>query len=323
MINEKRSELLQNTLLAEIAKKINARKGEDAKIAPTEDEVFTNLTEVYDEIPEMEFGQPTGKVTKYMPKVYKEMIMRLIAPNFAFSYRTNYGEYAVTVEAFLFLSYGETQPVTQGKATIPYSAAPDSEGTEYQRKAYCESMARGLAESKAYQKYGIGCWFNQQIEPDDDPEKAVQKAKAEEGMNPEIATIPTTTAPTPTPVSNEASEPTIPKTNVETSTPDPEPVNKKKNITVNDPAEEINEDSVPTSSNEEMPLDKALSLPCEIGKAATQGLTLGETAEKYPANLVWQYVQPNISQDSKTAIKVIVKANPELAQLFAEKNIVL
>lgn len=325
MVNEKRMEFLHNSLLAELAKKINSRKAEDKKINPSDEEVFGNITDIYDEIPEMEFGQPTEKVTKYMPKAYKEMVMRLISPTYAFSYRTAMGDYAVTVEAFLLLDYTDTQPAAIGKATIPYSAAPESEVEEYQRKAYCEAMARGLAESKAYQKYGIGCWFNQNVEPDDDPEKAVQKAKTEEGMNPEIA-LPT------------APEEDISKSADGTETseqvPDKGPksdkedkkkaAEEKKSEAVKDPVLEKPKEEQPTSGGEmSMSLDEALNLPCEIGKAASQGLTLGETAEKYPANLVWQYVQTNISNEAKTAIKVIATAKPEIAQLFADRNVTL
>ena len=81
------------------------------------------------------------------------------------------------------------------------------------------------------------------------------------------------------------------------------------------------ERSIADVTDDGLTLEQAMNLPADNGKAKDRGLTLGETTEQYPGNLLWMYVSDGTSSLNKKAIEVIVKNNPELLELFSARNI--
>ena len=72
--------LLQSAMLRELCRAIQKNKEDFDAANCSAESVFANIEYIYDEIPEKEFGEPTGATMKFMPKRYKEMVMRLISP---------------------------------------------------------------------------------------------------------------------------------------------------------------------------------------------------------------------------------------------------
>ena len=62
--------LLQMSLLEELSAQINKRLSAEGKIpiSASADDVFKNLTHLYDEKRELEFAHETGRSYKFMPK---------------------------------------------------------------------------------------------------------------------------------------------------------------------------------------------------------------------------------------------------------------
>jgi hypothetical protein len=309
MMNEKLLKKLDNVIINELGKAINERHADNPIEEITEDTVFERLPDLYDEVKEIEFGQETGNTCKFMPKQYKQMVMRLIAPEHSFGYKVFQGETAVTVEAFLFLNYMDEKPICTGKATVLYSSIQEMD--EYEGRAYCESTAKGLAESKALQKYGIGSWFSYRFEPEENPDLAADRLNKSDGANPVVVFDKNATA-------------TASSAHVQTETqPETEKKTEKNAETPIEKAIDVSERQSPDTQNQDMTLDEALALLADCGKAAAKGLTLGETAEKFPLNLAWMYIQSTISETNKKAITIIANNRPDIKEMFEAKNIKL
>lgn len=346
MINEKRLALLQNTMVSELCNAIDQRHPDNPLRMKTEEELFSRLPDLYDEAKEIQFGQETGQSYKFMPKQYKAMVMRLIAPEYMFSYKTYPGEFSVTVEAFLFLDFNDEKPICSGKATVPYSSASDM--GEHEGKMYCESTAKGLAESKALQAYGIGSWFSYKYEPEENPDAAMDTMQKSGNLNPTIAYSETPQNAEPTSATTSA-----PSTSTSVEQPSDEakvvePQEKKENKgkqnkrSIKQQKVEIAESSEsgepevanaapekeePTEEKSDnasagLTLDEAMAIKADCGKAMAKGYTLGETANMFPMNLAWMYVN-GASERNKEAIAVIVRNNSVFQKLFADKGITI
>lgn len=338
MINENRLNMLQEVMITELAKAIDSRHPDKPVNRYDDKEVFSRLTDLYDEAKEVQFGKETGKSYKFMPKQYKEMVMKLIAPDSCFTYRTTGkdSDSSITVEAFLYLNYSDEKPIATGKATVSYSSAPaEYNDDEWGRKMYCESAAKGLAESKALQKYGIGSWYSYSYEPEDNPEEAVNAMKQKDELNPQIAYDATTTdmenqtekkSVEAKPVNekesaNTAKENEVSETNMETDTREDSVITTVAEQHAENVETPIVSEQNDRSLENSISLDDAKNLPAECGRAKDKGLTLGQTADTYPGNILWMYTKGDVSEEGKEALLVIARNYPDIKASFIENGI--
>lgn len=326
-------DLLQKTLVTELAKEINKRKKKEEQISNSPEEVFANLPLIYDEKKEVEFGAETGKSYKFMPKQYKAMVMRLVAPEYCPSVRVTYNDFGVMAEAYLFLHQEDNKPVAQGKQFLPFSAAPEDLASDAEKRSYLEATVRGMALSKAYQEFGIGSWYNYRFEPEDNPDEAMGKISEQEGLNPTMG-YDSSSAESDASASTEQPEGVTSPNKAEDSEKSLEMSATKEaqnegeeNGSTDDsatvPETEVKEESDKESSFQPVDyneLQAALERVAPCGKAKTLNLTLGATAKKYPQNLCWMYQQP-IPDEDKQAIQIIAKSNPEIMELFEQNGI--
>ena len=360
-INEKRLELLQQVMVNTLTAAINERHPDEPIRRMSEEELFSRLPDLYDVSKQVEFGQETGREYKYMPKHYKEMALRLIAPFAGFQYRIDCNEAGYNVTAHLFLDCREKaqNPVSIGEAFVSF-ASLDQNMAEEDKKSYAKATAKGLAESKAMQKFGIGIWHTYQYEPEENPDAAeneIQKNKdqtyvdpigiqkqavdsgvtennlpvkeTEQSKDTEQQTLDNVLNPL-TQGQGQASEETPVKAEKEAEPEkskrgrkpkpkaEPEP---EASADVDNNANAEAERSIADVTDDGLTLEQAMNLPADNGKAKDRGLTLGETTEQYPGNLLWMYVSDGTSSLNKKAIEVIVKNNPELLELFSARNI--
>lgn len=328
--------LLQKTLVSELAKEINTKKEKDDQIGDTPEEVFANLPFIYDEKKEVEFGTETGKSYKFMPKQYKAMVMRLVAPEYCPSVRVTYNDFGVMAEAYLFLHQEDSKPVAQGKQFLPYSAAPEDLASEAEKRSYLEATVRGMALSKAYQEFGIGSWYNYQFEPEENPDGAMGKISEQEGLNPTMG-YDSSSAEADASVSTEHGDDNaspekteddarVLKTSAAEESGTQEKTESEANGTTDEstpvPEAVENDEAEKEASSQpaDVDLQAALDRIAPCGKAKTLSLTLGATAKKYPQNLCWMYQQP-IPDEDKQAIQIIAKSNPEIMELFEQNGI--
>ena len=361
-INTKRMELLQQVMVNTLAAAINERHPDEPIRRMSEEELFSRLPDLYDVSKQVEFGQETGREYKYMPKHYKEMVLRLIAPFAGFQYRIDCNEAGYNVIAHLFLDCREKDqnPVSIGEAFVSF-ASLDQNMAEEDKKSYAKATAKGLAESKAMQKFGIGIWHTYQYEPEENPDAAeneIQKNKdqtyvdpigiqkqavdsgvtennlpvkeTEQSKDPEQQTLDNVLNPltqgqgqTSEEVSVKAEKEAEPEKSKRGRKPkpkaDPEPeVSADEDNNTDTEVKHMTADIV---DDDGLTLEKAMSLPADNGKAKDRGLTLGETLEQYPGNMLWMYVSNGTSSLNKKAIEIIVKNNAELLNLFSARNI--
>lgn len=360
-INTKRMELLQQVMVNTLAAAINERHPDEPIRRMSEEELFSRLPDLYDVSKQVEFGQETGREYKYMPKHYKEMVLRLIAPFAGFQYRIDCNEAGYNVIAHLFLDCREKDqnPVSIGEAFVSF-ASLDQNMAEEDKKSYAKATAKGLAESKAMQKFGIGIWHTYQYEPEENPDAAeteiqknkdqtyidpigIQKQAADSGVTenklpvketvqskePEQQTLENVLNPL-TQGQGQDSEETPVKVEKEAEPEKSRRGRKPKPKAEPEPEVSANVDNNANAEAERsiadvtdggLTLEKAMALPADNGKAKDRGLTLGKTSEQFPGNLLWMYVSDGTSSLNKKAIEVIVKNNPELLELFSARNI--
>lgn len=327
-INQKRLELLQNVMVDTLTSAINERHPEAPIKRFSEEELFSRLPDLYDVKKEVEFGQETGREYKYMPKHYKEMVLRLIAPFAGFQYRIDCNEAGYSVTALLYLDCREKDqnPVSIGEVFVSF-ASVDQNMTEDEKKSFAKATAKGLAESKAMQKFGIGIWHTYQYEPEENPDEA--EAQLQRNQDQTYADPVGTNSKEPVSSENEqkAEEIDNPLTqDKDTQTQESEVVKPKRGrkpkaqtVEENSVAETA-EEQEDVGSDQDIPLEKALALPADCGKALAMGLTLGATAAQYPGNIYWMYCNDDVSELNKKAIEVIVRNDSSLAQFFKERG---
>ena len=334
-INQKRLELLQNVMVDTLTSAINERHPEAPIKRFSEEELFSRLPDLYDVKKEVEFGQETGREYKYMPKHYKEMVLRLIAPFAGFQYRIDCNEAGYSVTALLYLDCREKDqnPVSIGEAFVSF-ASVDQNMTEDEKKTFAMATAKGLAESKAMQKFGIGIWHTYQYEPEENPDEA--EAQLQRNQDQTYADpVGTNSKNSKEPVSSEKEQKAEETDNPLTQDKDTQTQEKQSESEAVKPkrgrkpkAQTVEENSVTETVEEQedvgsdqgLPLEKALALPADCGKAQAMGLTLGDTAAQYPGNIYWMYCNDDASESNKKAIEVIVRNDPSLAQFFKERG---
>lgn len=328
-MNEIYLSLLQKNILKELARKAKEHAPEGLI---TEENVMENLAYIWDEIREKQYGQETGRVLKFMPKRYKEMVMRLISPTAAFTYSMDKVDALIVCKALLYLDRLDNKPVSIGQASVNLNDfGTDDSGTTIVQQA--EALAKGLAESKALQKMGIGIWFSYDLE-EENSEVLINEAQNRDTLNPTFVN------PEPTPKPEKASEEGALVPVLETDSTDNKSSEAMDKDVSDDTAAgtdtlppEVESSDVPAEKKskgtqrkqeKEAPstsitLEDALALPADCGKAKGKGWTLGETVEKAPMNLFWMYNQESCFH--KEAILVIARANETVGNIFKDYNI--
>ncbi len=324
-MNEKYLGLLQQTIIDSMAKDINEKLMETGKelINSTAEEVFKNLPELYEIATETAFGSPTGRTYRYMPKRQKALVMRLVAPDYYPQIKITKSDDGVCAEAWIYLSHEDTKPVAYGKQYLSYvSAQNDGQfTTDSDLHAYIESTARGIALSKAYQEYGIGSWYSYKFDTDDNPDEILSAMTSNDGVNPVKAyddkelhtgaeqydTESFTKHVTPSPA-QETGKAEL-SFNIQSAIPE----------TLSKEASTGQKSEIKNTSS--MTLEEARAMKAPIGKAASKGLTLGETEAQYPRNILWMYTQNDLSPETKTALSLIALNNSNIISLFKEKGI--
>ena len=301
--------LLQGAMIRELGKAIKTHK-EDFDIANCNvTDVFKNIELIYEEIPEVEFGSPTGRSMKFMPKRYKEMIMRLVSPECAFTYAKKETETAISVETFLYLDRLDDKPIASGIATISFSSIETPDMDSFTIKKLAETIARGQSESKALQKFGIGAWFRYELE-EENPDVMLDQAKKKLDFAPSaLPSSEPVSAVKPAEISPVSTEENTEKKGRKPAKKETEEV-KEETPAVVSPQNEEN-----TALSDE--LAAARAVVCKHGKAS--GMTLGEIETKYPANIVWIYTQD--SCDYKDSIKTIILNNPAIKGYADQKGL--
>ena len=203
--------------------------------------------------------------------------------------------------------------------------------TEDEKKSFAKATAKGLAESKAMQKFGIGIWHTYQYEPEENPDEAEAQLQRNQDQTYADPVGTNSKEPVSSEKGQKAEEIDNPltqdkDTQTQENTPESETVKSKRGRKPK--AQTVEENSVTETvdehedvgSDQDMPLEKALALPADCGKAQTMELTLGATAAKYPGNIYWMYCNDDVSELNKKAIEVIVRNDPSLAQFFKERG---
>lgn len=350
-------DLLEKTMISEMAKEINKRLSEEDKepINDTPEEVFKNLPMLYETVQETAFGEPTGNSYRYMPKRYKAMVMRLVAPDYYPEVKVSYNKaedgtlIGVCAEAKLYLNHEDNKPVAFGKQYLSYSAAQGQKqfDDDSNLHAYAESTVRGIAQSKAFQDFGIGSWYSYQFEPEENPDAALAAMADNDGIKPTVAygddkeqaddnttSAPDTVSETE-PVTEEPEAPESSKQEAKSQPQEAETGKKPDAPTEAAPAKDsakASSDKAASKNNGRksksakegsMTIEEARARKAPFGRAAEKDLTLGETEVQYPGNILWMYTQPNIADKDKEALVVIALNNPKLLDYFNEKGVTI
>lgn len=322
--------LLQSTIVGELAKVI-VSKGVECK--PTPEDVFANLSYVYEEIDEVQFGQPTGNKMKYMPKQFKHMVMRLISPTCSIRNRSEWFDDHVSVEAFLYYDRNDSQPIASAKS-IYYFENMVGELTDAEKRSTAELAARGYATSKVLQEFGIGAWFKSAFEPEENPELVNAEMAKRNDLTPTVAV----TALPPNPLDDEKTEDKVEtkktkskkETNVET-----EPITKPDEVAETNVTESV-QDSLPLVSQEETPVtaskdnsdsmsfEDARAVAIDLGRGKQLNLTVGDEMDdkRYINNLAWVYKNTQ-SDVVKEAIRVVARKDDTVMQILLANAIEL
>lgn len=333
-MDQKNFSLLQGVMLDSMAKEINKKMPEDGRIGSSAEEVFNNLPSIYEMAVDRSFGEDNGSYN-YMPLQYKAMVMRLVAPEYCPSIRAEKTDNGVFAEAFLYLTPEDNRPVASGKMFVSFASVRErfTDAEQENILFFTEELARGSALSKAYEKFGIGSWFKRKYTMDDNPDEVLADLENQDKVQP--VTAYETESVKETPVSEELTpaQETVPTTALAETLRQDDGSNVPKNeqsvpdaTTPDNPAEPGKaEESVSQSAADnslQINLEEAKAMKATIGKAADMGLTLGETAERFPGNILWMYTQ-DVPVKDKVALTVIAKSNPEISGLFKQRGIAL
>lgn len=344
-------ELLNKTIICQMANDINKKLHDEnkEKIEATPESVFENLHMLYDTFEEKAFGEPTGNSYRYMPKRYKAMVMRLIAPEYYPEVKITYvcdddkNPIGVCAEARLYLNNDASRPVAFGKQYLSYNSVSEQIEDEREKRAYAESTVRGIALSKAYQEFGIGAWYTYTFEPEENPDAALAGMNSHDGISPTIPiiaygdnntqasdSIEDVDAKTSQNAAIAETVPNIPekavpsadsKANADKDTKNKTAAKKVGKTSTGGKATKTSAENSSTENNSA--LEKARAMMAPIGKAADLNLTLGETEERYPLNILWMYMQTSISGEVKDSLKLIALNNIKILNAFKEKGVPL
>lgn len=356
-MNTEYMNLLNQTIITTLADDINKKLKEENKqqINPTPEEVFANLPMLYETVQEKAFGEVTGNSYRFMPKHYKAMVMRLVAPEYYPDVKISYSKQedgtltGVCAEAKLFLNQADGRPVATGKQYLSFNAIEETFKDESDRRSYVESTVRGIALSKAYQEFGIGSWYTYRFEPEENPNAILAAMSDGDMVNPTVAygddgvqheaVGDTENGGNSESTSDEQKQPVQEMQDQETASPAQDTDAKSDGQAAKSPEENTPEENTPETESDKAdsknkgaktakgkktsgsPLDAARSRKAPLGKAADMNLTLGETETIYPGNIFWLYMQPSISSEDKDALKLIALNNPTIKNMFEDRGI--
>lgn len=324
MLNTDNFTLFQGVMLESMAKEINKKLPQSDQIGSSAEEVFKNLTSIHETVVDRSYGEDNGSYD-YMPLQYKAMVMRMVAPEYCPSVRPTILDDGVVAEAYLYLSPEDNKPVAYGKMYVSFASVRErfTEAETENIRFFTEELAKGSALSKAYEKFGIGSWFKRKFTTDDNPDQVLADLESQNKVQPitaydtePVKATPEAKAPVPAQEDTPAPAPEAekPKAPVKTAKEHETAKTAKAETPAAQPEEPV------TDNDLQVTLEDAKSMKASVGKAASMGLTLGETAEKFPGNILWMYTQ-NVSAEEKAALSVIAKSNPKISDLFKQRGI--
>lgn len=304
---------MENSYKNFLMSQLNVMEQAHSKEMISVEETMLHLDLIYEDVPVLEFGQPTGETFRFMPKAAKMMLLKVVSPTSSLTSTcvwesTKTGQILLKATAQLYFDRNDQRPVAS--YTKSYDAARLMDGTNpsnatIEQRSNAEGLARGIVETRCLTAFGFGIWLN---DPEDvEPE---EKLVAMDGNN-DVATIPET-------VKEEEEDPF-------TSEPLETQAASKKET-----AKEVKETQIEISENKEpeiasmvsdMTLDEAKEVKATVGLAKDKGFTIGQIADegKY-TNLRYIYAHSK-SDKEKSAIKAIALANPEIIKVFQEGGV--
>lgn len=351
----------QKFLLKTLGDKINNKLPDGEKIDVTNtDEVMSKINLLAEKVDKYEFGSPTGESYSYLPKDIKHAVMRLISVTSSLSstvewlFATKDGyvprtddkdaKRVLRASATLFYDRNDSRPIASYQKIYEFDRIIDDdipyESSTIEQRSNAEGLVRGIVETRCLSKFGIGEWFDNDV----DPEKKLSDIDQGNTSIAQIA-LPEDTSNTVNNVT-ESSQEEIPFENVVTdplsisfSLPVEAPVSNKK-TTENTEAPKKRgrkpKTEIAPVTTEESPepiltttptlsLDEARQIKATIGLAKSKGYTLGYIAadeRMKVSTLKYIYVHSH-NEREKEAIKVLAYSDDVIMKSFEGDGISL
>lgn len=349
--------LYQQFLVKVLGEKINAKltaQGKPSVDASDAMAVMMNINVLFNEGDILEFGAPTGEKFKYLSKEDKSLLLRIIAPtayidsNCEWSEMTDVeGKPAVKVLkswAYVFYDRADSKPVAkyQKTWTLERLLGKNFASTTLEERANAEALARGLCETRVLSRFGLGCWFGSEK----DPEAQLIENDNELGGNNIKVVMPEESVATTTPSFTDM----LPGDNVPDEVPfeavinppvaetapeavaEPEEKPKKARKAKIEAPVETAAPAIPEAPTEvasddaiTLTLDEAREVKATVGLAASKGFTLGNIADDEKmkrGNLRYIYTHSHNPRE-KAAIKVLALNDTVIKASFDEGGISL
>ena len=307
---------MENSYKNFLMSQLNVMEQAHSKEMISVEETMLHLDLIYEDVPVLEFGQPTGETFRFMPKAAKMMLLKVISPTSSLTSTcvwetSKTGQILLRATAQLYFDRNDQRPVAS--YTKSYDAARLMDGTNpsnatFEQRSNAEGLARGIVETRCLTAFGFGIWLNdpEEVEPE-------EKLAAMDGNN-DVATIPENIKEAEDPFTSEPLE--------------AQAVSKKetakevhvKEVQVEKP--ETKEPEIEIASMVlDMTLDEAKEVKATVGLAKEKCFTIGQIADecKY-TNLRYIYAHSK-SDKEKSAIKTIALANPEIIKVFQEGGV--
>ena len=304
---------MENSYKNFLMSQLNVMEQAHSKEMISVEETMLHLDLIYEDVPVLEFGQPTGETFRFMPKAAKMMLLKVVSPTSSLTSTcvwelTKTGQTLLKATAQLYFDRNDQRSVAS--YTKSYDAARLMDGTNpsnatFEQRSNAEGLARGIVETRCLTAFGFGIWLN---DPEDvEPE---EKLVAMDGNN-DVATIPET-------VKEEEEDPFTSEPLETQAASKKETAKKVKEIQTE--ISEIKEPEI-ASMVSDMTLDEAKEVKATVGLAKDKGFTIGQIADegKY-TNLRYIYAHSK-SDKEKSAIKAIALANPEIIKVFQEGGV--
>lgn len=304
---------MENSYKNFLMSQLNVMEQAHSKEMISVEETMLHLDLIYEDVPVLEFGQPTGETFRFMPKAAKMMLLKVVSPTSSLTSTcvwesTKTGQILLKATAQLYFDRNDQRSVAS--YTKSYDAARLMDGTNpsnatFEQRSNAEGLARGIVETRCLTAFGFGIWLN---DPEDvEPE---EKLVAMDGNN-DVATIPET-------VKEEEEDPFTSEPLETQAASKKETAKKVKEIQTE--ISEIKEPEI-ASMVSDMTLDEAKEVKATVGLAKDKGFTIGQIADegKY-TNLRYIYAHSK-SDKEKSAIKAIALANPEIIKVFQEGGV--
>lgn len=353
--------LYQNFLVKVLGEKINAKLSAQGKTKIDSSDamaVMMNIDALYNEGDILEFGAPTGEKFRYLSKEDKSLLLRIIAPTAYVDSNCEWTEMtdadnkpAVKVLkswAYVFYDRADNKPVAKYQKvwTLNRLLGKGYAQTTLEERANAEALARGLCETRALSKFGLGGWFGSEK----DPEAQLIDNDNELGGNNITVVMPEQAIPAPTtapvlsdmlsgdeipdevpfeavvkplnpPVTDEA-----PKAEDVSIEEKPKRTRKPKTTEQAQTPEPIATAADEAADGElDLTLSEARQIKATVGLAASKGFTLGDIADDEKmkrGNLRYIYTHSHNARE-KAAIKVLAKNDTVIMASFDEGGISL